>query len=161
MAHRRPAARALPMQAPQASRMETYQTSSLEQTHRLGRRIAGRLGAGDCVALTGPLGAGKTALVRGLAVGLGLTDERLVTSPTYVLVQEYPGKVNIYHVDLYRLAQPAEELAGLGLAEMLADGVVIIEWADRAADALPTSRLAIDIEITGPDTRRFTLRRLG
>jgi len=139
---------------------ETFQTASPAETYRLGRKLAARLTAGDCVGLIGPLGAGKTALVRGIALGLGLADERLVSSPTYVLVQEYPARTTIYHVDLYRLADPAVEIADLGLEEMLADGVVLIEWADRAADKLPRPRWQLEIEITGTDSRKFTLTRI-
>jgi tRNA threonylcarbamoyladenosine biosynthesis protein TsaE len=108
---------------------EVIDTKGPAGTMALGRRIARRLGAGDCVALVGPLGAGKTALVRGLAVGLGLDDERLVASPTFVLEREYAGKLPVYHLDLYRMVAPAAELAELGLDEMLAEGVVLIEWA--------------------------------
>jgi len=137
---------------------EVYETTSPAATAKLGRRLARRLVRGDCVALTGPLGAGKTALVRGIAAGLGIADERLVASPTYVLVHEYPADVAIYHVDVYRMAAAAAELVELGLDEMLADGVVLIEWADRAADALPHDRWAIDIEITARRGRRLTVR---
>ena len=140
--------------------VETFKTNSLEQTHKLGRELATRLTPGDCLALIGPLGAGKTALVKGIAQGLGLTDERLVSSPTYVLVQEYPGRTAIYHVDLYRLAVPAMEIADLGLEEMLADGVVLIEWADRAAGTLPRPRWELEIEITGPNSRKCTLTKI-
>jgi len=139
---------------------ETFQTKSPAGTTALGRRIAGRLGAGDCVALAGELGSGKTVLVRGIAGGLGLADERWVSSPTFVLVREYPARVPVYHVDLYRLGQPEAELADLGIEEMLADGVVLIEWGDRAAGALPRPHWRIDIEITGRTHREFTLRRV-
>ena len=139
--------------------METFRTNSPQQTHELGKKLAERLSPGDCVALVGPLGAGKTTLVRGLAGGLGLADERLVSSPTYVLVQEYPGRCAIHHVDLHRLAAPSAELAELGLDEMLADGVVLMEWADRAADALPDPHWRIDIEIIGKRSRRFTVNK--
>lgn len=139
---------------------ETHTTRSPAATGELGRRLAERLRPGDCLALTGPLGAGKTALVRGIAAGLGVADSRMVSSPTYVLVQEYPGRVPIFHIDLYRMVRPAEELADLGLDEMLAAGVVLIEWADRAADSLPRPRWAIDIELVGPRGRRFTVRRV-
>lgn len=137
---------------------EVFDTSSAAGTVALGRRIAKRLRPGDCVALAGPLGAGKTVLVRGIAVGLGLADERWVSSPSFVLVREYPADVPVYHLDLYRLSAPAAELADLGIEEMLQDGVVVIEWADRAQAALPRPRWEIAIEITGRTDRRFTLR---
>jgi tRNA threonylcarbamoyladenosine biosynthesis protein TsaE len=149
-----------PNATPDATLPEAHTTRSPAATAALGRRLAERLGAGACLALTGPLGAGKTALVRGIAAGLGVADGRMVSSPTYVLVQEYPGRVPIYHIDLYRMVHPAEELADLGLGEMLADGVVLIEWADRAAGALPRPRWEISIELVGPRGRRFTLRRV-
>ncbi|MFW6133644.1 MAG: tRNA (adenosine(37)-N6)-threonylcarbamoyltransferase complex ATPase subunit type 1 TsaE [Planctomycetota bacterium] len=137
---------------------EVHETRSPDETLAVGRAFAGRLGRGDCVALTGPLGAGKTLLVRGIAVGLGLADERLVSSPTFVLVREYPARVPVYHVDLYRLTDAAVELSDLGLDEMLADGVVLVEWADRAPDALPRRRWDVAIVLTGPDARRLTIR---
>ena len=141
--------------------IEVFTTSSPGGTAELGRTLAARLRAGDCVALTGDLGAGKTALVRGIACGLGLADDRMVSSPTYVLVQEYPAAVPVYHLDLYRMTSPEAEIGQLGLEEMLADGVVLIEWAERAEAALPRPRWRIGIEITSRRTRRFTLRRVG
>ena len=139
---------------------ETFTTSSPARTAELGRTLASRLRAGDCVALVGDLGAGKTALVRGIAVGLGLADQRMVSSPTYVLVQEYPAAVPVYHLDLYRMGSPEAEIGELGLEEMLADGVVLIEWAERAEAVLPRPRWRISIDITSQRTRRFTLSRV-
>ena len=141
--------------------METSETKSVSGTIAFGRRFARRLRRGDCVALTGPLGAGKTVLVRGIAEGLGLRDARLVSSPTFVLVQEYPADETVYHVDLYRTVRAAEELAGLGLEEMLAEGVVLIEWADRAEGALPRPRWEIEIVPTGEKARSFRLRKIA
>jgi tRNA threonylcarbamoyladenosine biosynthesis protein TsaE len=143
-----------------ATNEETFTTSSPAGTAELGRKIAARLRAGDCVAMTGDLGAGKTALVRGIAAGLGLDDDRIVSSPTYVLVQEYPASMPVYHLDLYRMGAPEAELGDLGLEEMLADGVVLIEWAERAAAALPRPRWELSIAITSRRGRRFTLRRV-
>ena len=140
--------------------METHETNSPEETLAFGRHFAQRLSVGDCVAMIGGLGAGKTALTRGIAGGLGLEDTRLVSSPTYVLVQEYIGKTPIFHLDLYRMTDPRAELADLGLEEMLEEGVTLIEWADRAADALPPNRWEIDIEITDESSRTFTITRL-
>jgi len=143
-----------------ARKGETFLTRSPAATAALGRKIAQRLHAGDCLALIGDLGAGKTALIRGIAAGLGLADERMVSSPTFVLVQEYPATVPIYHIDLYRLADARGELAGLGVHEMLTGGVVLIEWADRAGEALPRPRWQIQITHTGPRSRRFVLERI-
>ncbi len=140
--------------------MTTTESHSVEQTIAFGRAFAERLGKGDCVALAGGLGAGKTVLTRGLAAGLGLADERLVSSPTFVLVQEYPGRVPVHHVDLYRMAEAAAELPGLAMEEMLLDGVVIVEWADRAEAILPRPHWRIDIEITGERSRRLHVRRV-
>ena len=140
--------------------METFETNSAEETCQLGHRLADRFTVGDCIALTGPLGAGKTVLIRGIAVGLGVDDERIVSSPTFVLIQEYAGRVPIYHVDLYRMAAPDAELSELGLEEMLSDGIVLIEWADRVTRALPRPRWQIDILPTAPEARRFSLRRV-
>lgn len=137
-----------------------FETDSVEATLALGRDLAGELSRGDLLCLNGPLGAGKTVLTRGLAEGLGIEDVRLVSSPTYVLVHEYPCTPPLYHLDLYRMVAPAEELENLGLEEMLADGVVLIEWAARAGDALPAPRLEMDIELTGPESRAMTLRRI-
>ena len=140
---------------------EQFQTNSVAETVALGKRLAGRFAIGDCIALVGELGAGKTAFVRGLAVGLGITDERMVSSPTYVLVQEYAGRIRLYHVDLYRLPAAEDELDNLGLDEMLSDGVVVIEWADRAENALPKPYWRITIKPTGLTSRQFTLERVG
>ena len=140
---------------------EQFQTNSVAETVALGERLAGRFAIGDCIALVGELGAGKTAFVRGLAVGLGITDERMVSSPTYVLVQEYAGRTRLYHVDLYRLPSAEDELDNLGLDEMLSDGIVVIEWADRAENALPRPHWRITINPTGQTSRKFTLERVG
>ncbi len=136
---------------------ETFHSDSPEQTLEIGRRIAERLEVGDCVALVGPLGAGKTVLARGLAIGLGLEQANRVSSPTYVLVHEYAGRAPIFHLDLYRMDDADVELPELGLDEMLETGVVLIEWADRADAALPDRRCEIHIDILAPDRRRLTL----
>ena len=136
---------------------ETFKTSSAKATFDLGQTLASRFDVGDCIALVGDLGAGKTVLTRGLAVGLGLADDRLVASPTYVLVHEYPGRCPIYHLDLYRMGDADMELRDLGLDEMLETGVVLIEWANRAERALPHPHWQIDINILSPRRRELTL----
>jgi tRNA threonylcarbamoyladenosine biosynthesis protein TsaE len=138
---------------------EVFTTRSVKGTLDLGRKLAERFGVGDCIALHGQLGSGKTVLVRGLAFGLGVTDEHAVSSPTFVLVAEYAGRIPIYHVDLYRLDKAVAELESLGLGEMLQSGLVLIEWAERAAD-LPRPHWAVTITATGPRSRRFVLERV-
>lgn len=140
---------------------EVHHSNSPEETLALGRAIGGELAIGDCVALTGSLGAGKTLLVRGVAEGFGAETD-LVSSPTYVLVQEYPaGRRSLFHLDLYRMADPDAELADLGLEEMLADGAVLVEWAERAEAALPQRRWDIRIDILDRESRRFHVSRPG
>ncbi len=148
------------MSEPEGTLIETVETRSPRGTQAFGKRFAQRLGVGDCVALNGDLGAGKTALVRGIAEGLGLEDSRMVSSPTFVLVQEYPARVPVHHIDLYRLSDAGPEMRDFGVDEMLTRGVVLIEWADRAGHYLPRPHWRIDIEITGARARRFTVRRI-
>ncbi len=111
------------------------------------------------MALVGPLGAGKTQFVRGVALGMGLDDGRMVHSPTFVLMQEYPCRVPVYHLDAYRLNSPEAELLDLGIEEMLAEGVVLLEWADRAPHLLPHRTWHVSMEITGPTDRQIVLSK--
>jgi tRNA threonylcarbamoyladenosine biosynthesis protein TsaE len=126
------------------------------QTARIGQRLGELLGIGDLVLLLGEFGAGKTHFVKGVAIGLGSDD--LVTSPSFVLVNEYRAGIKhqrmpIYHVDLYRM-NDAREVSGIGLEEFAAgDGVCLIEWAERAADQLPDQRLNISFSYLS-DTKR-------
>lgn len=128
-------------------------THSEEETADAARTLAGTLKSGDVILLSGNLGAGKTAFVRGLASGLGMDPED-VSSPTFTLVHEYRGgRLTLYHADLYRLDKVATE--DLGLEEMgVSDGVLAIEWPDRLAHALPGAR-EIEIEIVDETTRRI------
>jgi tRNA threonylcarbamoyladenosine biosynthesis protein TsaE len=128
---------------------------SPEATAAAGERLGARLGPGDVVGLTGELGAGKTCFVQGLARGLGVTTA--ATSPTFVLVNEYRGRVPVHHVDVYR-TQSLTELLDLGLEEMLGgDGVTVVEWADRCAPLLPTRTINVHIEGVGDEPRRITI----
>lgn len=139
----------------------TFQVSSLEETLQFGERLGRSLSGGLCIALIGPLGAGKTHLVKGIAAGNGLVDPRMTTSPTFTLIQEYPGRLTLYHIDVYRLRGPAELLA-LGVEELVRpDSVVIIEWADRVRDVLTPPCLTIEIEPTGGTSRSFQLAAEG
>src|SRR5262245_24927420 len=118
---------------------------STADTQLLGERLGQLLDAGDIVCLYGELGSGKTVLSKGIAKGLGVSQERAVRSPSFVLIQRYQGRVTVYHADLYRLDGPAE-VADIGLHDLLgSDGVVIIEWADKLATSLPSERLDISL----------------
>jgi tRNA threonylcarbamoyladenosine biosynthesis protein TsaE len=130
-----------------------FETSSEEETAAVGERLAADLGRGDVILLFGDLGAGKTAFVRGLARGLGASPDD-VTSPTFTIIQEYRGRVALYHVDLYRL-EP-REVDDLGLDELVVDGIVAIEWAERWKDS-PRSAHEVRIEDLGDNHRRLTV----
>jgi tRNA threonylcarbamoyladenosine biosynthesis protein TsaE len=134
---------------------------SLEATAAFGQRLGSLLFPGAVVALVGELGAGKTHLARAIAVGLGVADGRVVTSPTFVLVQEYSGRLPIFHFDAYRVHGEAE-FAELGADEYFqAGGVCLVEWADRVSGCLPAEHLRVTLEITGETTRRAVLEAHG
>jgi tRNA threonylcarbamoyladenosine biosynthesis protein TsaE len=129
----------------------------LAATESLGRRLGALLFPGAVVALNGPLGAGKTHLVRAIAEGAGLTDGRIVSSPTFVLLQEYPARLTVYHFDAYRL-RSEEEFFDLGGHEILSgDGVSLIEWAERIPRCLPAEHLSIRLDVTGESSRHVLL----
>ena len=143
-----------------AQSVAVWETASAEATRAIGQLLGESCTGGETLALIGPLGAGKTCLVRGLAAGLGAPAEA-VTSPTFVLIHEYAGRVPLYHVDLYRL-DARDALNGLGLEEYIdSAGVTVIEWADRAPAVLPRDHLRITIEHLGGDRRRVTLHPQG
>lgn len=135
-------------------------TESEEATSRLGRQLAQALVPGAVLALSGNLGAGKTRLVQAIASALDVPTE-LVNSPTFTLIQEYPGRIPLRHCDTYRLRDP-DEFQDLGLDELLAtDGIALIEWADRVAHLLPRDLLRIDITILSPTSRQFEITATG
>jgi tRNA threonylcarbamoyladenosine biosynthesis protein TsaE len=130
-------------------------------TTGFGRRLGQLLFPGSVVALIGPLGAGKTHLARAIAEGLEIADSRAVTSPTFVLIQEYAARLPIYHFDAYRLQSEAE-FFDLGAHEYMAgDGVCLIEWADRVPGCLPAEHLRIELIVTGETARRVTMDAAG
>jgi len=131
-----------------------------QEAHRLGRLIARALASGDLVVLEGDLGAGKTTLVRSIARGLGVPQSVPVTSPTFELVHELPGRMPVIHADLYRLA-PGDDLSELGLVPRIGgDAVVLVEWGEKFAGDLGSEGLWIQIELNGTD-RVCVLRGRG
>jgi tRNA threonylcarbamoyladenosine biosynthesis protein TsaE len=134
-----------------------FETQSVEQTEALGEKLARELQGGDVVCLHGNLGAGKTAWVKGFARGLGARVE--ATSPTFTLINEYPGPCPVYHFDLYRLNR-AEELEDLGYEEYFyASGISVVEWAEKAAQLMPNRHWDITFEITGEHDRQIRVVR--
>jgi tRNA threonylcarbamoyladenosine biosynthesis protein TsaE len=134
----------------------TVTCRSAEATQALAEGIGRRVRPGTVIALSGDLGAGKTRLVQGLARGLGV-DPREVSSPTFVLCHVYDGNHRLLHVDAYRL-KSAAEFEELGVLEQLAMGaVLVVEWGEKIAAALPESRIEIDLEEISPTSRRIQI----
>ncbi len=136
----------------------TLVTRDAIATRALAANLATVARPGDLVCLVGDLGAGKTQFAKGFAVGLGITDT--VSSPTFVLMTEYAGRLPLFHLDLYRLDDAADALAGGLIDERQLAGVVLVEWAERLGAALPSGRLDVHLDGTGDDPRRITLRAI-
>jgi tRNA threonylcarbamoyladenosine biosynthesis protein TsaE len=129
-------------------------TSSRSQTEEVGRVLGTMLEAGDMVCLYGDLGAGKTHFSYGVAQGL-LVQDRYITSPTFTFVNEYQGRIPLYHIDLYRLKDPSE-LESIGFEEYIdSDGATVIEWADRAEEELPDEKLNVYISDVSENSREI------
>lgn len=138
----------------------TFEAASVADTERLGTALALSLPETLTIALQGTLGAGKTRLVQALANGLEI-DPATVTSPTFVLCQHHYGQRTLFHLDAYRM-KDLDEFLELGVEEYFAGpGITLVEWAERVADCLPIDHLLIQIEVIGPDSRRFDLHATG
>ncbi len=130
-------------------------THSPEETIEFGKEIGAKLRGGDVIAFVGGLGAGKTTFTRGLAIGMGLGDE--VTSPTFALVNEYRGKINLYHFDMYRIMN-AESLETTGFYDYMSDdNVLAIEWSENIKDCLDRNTIYITINRIDDDTREIII----
>jgi len=141
--------------------MPTVEIADLAATEAFGKKLGDRLFPGAVVALVGPLGAGKTHLVRAIAEGLGVANPAAVTSPTFVLIQEYSARLPIYHFDAYRLRRP-RDFAELGASEYFdGNGVCLVEWADKVETTLPEEHLRIAIEVMDENRRRFDISAAG
>jgi tRNA threonylcarbamoyladenosine biosynthesis protein TsaE len=150
----------------------TIRLNGVEETRGLAARLGRVLQVGDVIALTGPLGAGKTTFVQGLAEGLGVPAARHVSSPSFALVNEHPGRVDLVHVDFYRI-RSAAELPELGMEEAYDRAATAIEWAERFPEWLPEDTLHLTLEVeadearilkasaTGPRARQLLLQALA
>jgi tRNA threonylcarbamoyladenosine biosynthesis protein TsaE len=137
------------------------ESSSEAVSLELGRRIGQLLEAGDVVALWGELGAGKTLLPRGIAHGLGISPRVRITSPTFTFINEYDGRLHLYHLDLYRLTG-ADELETIPCREALfGTGVAVVEWPERLGSDLPAERWDIRLVISGDASRTITISARG
>ncbi|PYP41515.1 MAG: tRNA (adenosine(37)-N6)-threonylcarbamoyltransferase complex ATPase subunit type 1 TsaE [Gemmatimonadetes bacterium] len=137
----------------------TTVTRSEDETRALGRNLSRSLQAGDVVLLTGDLGMGKTVFARGIAQGLGVSEDE-VRSPSFTLVNRYHGRVMLYHIDLYRIDRP-EDLDELGLEEFLGvDGIAVVEWAERLGPYRPVRVVSVRLVDGGGDVREITIEDL-
>ena len=136
---------------------ETYETQSPEETWELAFRLGESAEAGQVWTLNGDLGVGKTVFAQGFAAGLGVTD--IVNSPTFTIVQEYAGRLPLYHFDVYRIEDP-EEMEEIGFREYFyGDGVCLVEWAEQIEELLPEERT--DVTICKDPGKGFSFRQIG
>jgi tRNA threonylcarbamoyladenosine biosynthesis protein TsaE len=136
-------------------------THSADETHAVGKTVGEWIETKTVITLSGDLGAGKTVWVQGLARGLAVPEEYYVTSPTYTLINEYPGRIPLFHIDLYRLDDTVD-LEEIGFMEILhGDGIVAIEWADRLQPHLPPERLDVRLTIEDESVRKIGLSAYG
>lgn len=135
--------------------MTEFISHSVEETERFAEHLAKLLRAGDVIAFRGGLGAGKTAFTRGLAKGLGVGGE--VASPTFSLVNEYPGKIPLCHFDMYRI-HTEDDLYFTGFFDYLESGCILaIEWSENIQDCLPESAISVEIQRVDDNTRKITV----
>jgi tRNA threonylcarbamoyladenosine biosynthesis protein TsaE len=136
-------------------------TRTVQETQKLGKTIGQRIKFPFVIALSGDLGSGKTAFVQGLAEGLEVPNEYYITSPTFTLINEYPGRLPLIHIDLYRL-DGIRDFEDIGLDELIYDQAVIaIEWAEKMSHQLPDHHLAMIFEITNDNDRKISLKACG
>lgn len=136
-------------------------THSVTKTQKLGQHMGAAIQQPIIIALTGDLGSGKTAFVQGLAKGLEVSEKYYITSPTFTLINEYPGRLPLYHVDLYRI-EHLSELEDVGLDEALrADAVIAIEWAEKISNEMLLNHLQLRFEIISENARRINIFAYG
>lgn len=136
--------------------MKYFSESDIETVH-IGKRLGYTLSGGDAVALSGPLGSGKTWLTKGIGLGFGVAPDEVITSPSFSLVNEYEGRYLLYHMDLYRLDNMAD-IMKIGLDDYFHDqSLVVVEWAERCPEILPYGYINIKIDILGDNKRSIEI----
>jgi tRNA threonylcarbamoyladenosine biosynthesis protein TsaE len=143
------------MSAPTALERQ-FISSDPATTRELGACLAAAARPGDLICLHGELGVGKTQFAKGFGAGLGVTET--INSPSYILMAEYAGRLPLFHIDLYRLADASDALAGGLLDERQASGVTLVEWPERMTELLPAARLDVAIDAGSGDARTITIR---
>ncbi|MCS7259127.1 MAG: tRNA (adenosine(37)-N6)-threonylcarbamoyltransferase complex ATPase subunit type 1 TsaE [candidate division WOR-3 bacterium] len=135
-------------------------TNSSQETIELGKKIGAQLKAGDILAFYGELGSGKTTMIKGVCLGLGVAEESIVKSPSFIIINEYQGVYSIYHIDLYRIKDPSE-LYSLGLEDYLeGSGICLIEWAEKLNPELLAQAIKVQIEIIANTMRKIKIHGL-
>lgn len=135
-------------------------TTSVKETIAIGKKLGKLMSPGDVIYLTGELGAGKTCFVKGIAEGLGIRGKD-ITSPTFIIINEYKGKIPLYHIDLYRIGV-IDDLRDIGMEELVyGKGVTAIEWAERIKDVLPDERLDVTLKWVDEKTRSIVIKAFG
>ena len=134
-------------------------SKSVEETMEIGANFAKGLKRGDCVALIGDLGAGKTVFTKGVAKGLGVKNARYVNSPTFVIIKEYEGRFPLYHFDLYRLDGHSGNDFMNYEEYFYGDGVTVIEWADKIRELLPEKYIEVKLTVVDENKRRIEIKR--
>ncbi|MFA5250321.1 MAG: tRNA (adenosine(37)-N6)-threonylcarbamoyltransferase complex ATPase subunit type 1 TsaE [Parachlamydiales bacterium] len=136
-------------------------SASAEETRLCGRNLASKVKKGELIAFVGDLGAGKTTLIKGLVSALNGTDEKQVTSPTFTYLNIYPGKINVYHFDLYRI-QDADHFAGMGFDEYLhpLDGITLVEWSEKITSLLPAGTWMVHLLSLSENNRKIAFLKL-
>jgi tRNA threonylcarbamoyladenosine biosynthesis protein TsaE len=143
------------------SQIFNYRSPSPDKSRALGQALGRLLEGPAVIAFHGELGAGKTTFIQGLARGIGVADHYYVTSPSYTLINTYPGRIPFHHIDLYRIGD-IDELDEIGFHDIIhGEGLVAIEWADRWPEILPAKHINIAIEIIGSSSRRIIISTYG
>ncbi|MFC1494417.1 tRNA (adenosine(37)-N6)-threonylcarbamoyltransferase complex ATPase subunit type 1 TsaE [Thermodesulfobacteriota bacterium] len=134
-----------------------YLTNSDIETIDIGKKLGALLSGGDIVALSGPLGSGKTWFSKGIGLGLGVDPDEVIVSPSFSLVNEYRGRHVLYHIDLYRL-DTISDIISIGIDEYVnEDSIVVIEWAERCKEILPEGYIEVNIDILGENERSIEI----